>query len=604
MLLRGNGYTDLTFPKGQVMDSMEPSAHPETRLKGVPLSPGLALGRICRIRAIPFERTGTSPEGTVPDQEARFSEAREKALEALRGLEEATRQTLGPDKAAIFQAHQWMVQDPLLVDGVTAAIRTGQTAEDGVVETTLSLKAQFEALADPYFRERAADILDVGQRLHRILTGSEDLSRLPEEDCLLAVEELSPSDAALLATKKGVRGVLTSEGGPTSHFAILLKSMELPGISGLALEENLFEPGRTALCDGETGEVVLFPEPETRHRFEERLAHQERIRIKLKEVQGHPSQTRDGHPVGLWGNIAAPGEGTKVRESGGTGVGLFRTEFLFMGRTTPPDEEEQFQAYRQALEALAPFPVTIRTLDAGGDKEVPYVKGLVGEEANPFLGLRALRVCLQHQDLFRTQLRALARASAHGNLKVMLPMVSSLWEIRQARTLLEESILECRDQGHPTADRIPLGIMVEIPSAALMADRLAREVDFFSVGTNDLIQYTLAVDRQNPRLLSWYEPFHPAVLRLLALTAQGARAAGVEVGMCGEMAGDRLALPLLVALGYDDLSMSPARIPWVQETLGRLDRPSCQALWEEVSGMDSGTAIRDRLATFLESLGD
>ena len=574
-------------------------------LKGIPLSPGLAEGRICRVRSVPFQKTGGGGAASDPaGEEERFSRARERALEELKALEEATRQTLGSDKAAIFQAHQWMAQDPLLVDGVASGIREGQSAEDALVETTLALKAQFEALSDPYFRERAADILDVGQRLHRILTGSEDLSRLPEEDCLLAVEELAPSDAALLGTKKGVRGVLTAEGGPTSHFAILLKSLELPGISGLPLRDDLFVPGETALCDGETGEVVVSPSEETRSRFRDRMEQQERTRSRLKAGIDAPARTRDGHSVGLWGNIASPHDASGVLDTGGTGVGLFRTEFLFMGRTTPPDEEEQFQAYREALTALAPFPVTIRTLDAGGDKEVPYVKGLVGEEANPFLGLRALRVCLQHPDLFRTQLRALVRASAHGNLRIMLPLVSSLWEVRQARTLLEEVRAECRDQGHPTAERIPLGIMVEVPSAAILADRLAREVDFFSVGTNDLIQYTLAVDRQNPRLLSWYDPFHPAVLRLLALTAQGARAAGVEVGMCGEMAGDRLALPLLVALGYDDLSMSSARIPWVKETLLRLDRPSCQALWEEVQGMESGSAIRDRLAAFQEATGE
>lgn len=574
-------------------------------LKGIPLSPGLAEGRICRVRSVPFQKTGGGGAASDPaGEEERFSRARERALEELKALEEATRQTLGSDKAAIFQAHQWMAQDPLLVDGVASGIREGQSAEDALVETTLALKAQFEALSDPYFRERAADILDVGQRLHRILTGSEDLSRLPEEDCLLAVEELAPSDAALLGTKKGVRGVLTAEGGPTSHFAILLKSLELPGISGLPLRDDLFVPGETALCDGETGEVVVSPSEETRSRFRDRMEQQERTRSRLKAGIDAPARTRDGHSVGLWGNIASPHDASGVLDAGGTGVGLFRTEFLFMGRTTPPDEEEQFQAYREALTALAPFPVTIRTLDAGGDKEVPYVKGLVGEEANPFLGLRALRVCLQHPDLFRTQLRALVRASAHGNLRVMLPLVSSLWEVRQARTLLEEVRAECRDQGHPTAERIPLGIMVEVPSAAILADRLAREVDFFSVGTNDLIQYTLAVDRQNPRLLTWYDPFHPAVLRLLALTAQGAQAAGVEVGMCGEMAGDRLALPLLVALGYDDLSMSSARIPWVKETLLRLDRPSCQALWEEVQGMESGSAIRDRLAAFQEATGE
>ncbi|EHM10728.1 phosphoenolpyruvate-protein kinase (PTS system EI component) [Thermanaerovibrio velox DSM 12556] len=568
-------------------------------VKGLPISPGLAKGVILRIHQRPFQQTGAPQVNSEYDKQ-RFREAQEKAIEQLKALADSTKATLGPEKAAIFDAHQLMIQDPMLVDAILAAIMQGQCLEDAVVEATLSIKAQFDALDDPYFKERAADILDIGQRLFRIITGGEDISQIDDkQDYVIVTDELAPSDAAVLGIKRNVKGVVTAQGGPTSHSAILLKALEIPAVSGIPMDDS-FQRGNTILVDGVGGEVILFPSREVEEAFDRRIKAQEETRLRLKELKGKPSVTKDGISVLLFGNIASPKDTQKVLNFGGTGVGLFRTEFLFMGRSDSPSEEEQFQAYSEALKSMAPHPVIIRTLDAGGDKDVPYIKGLVGEEANPFLGLRAIRICMEYREIFMTQLRALARASAFGNLKIMLPMVTSLWEIRTARAMLAEAVLSVKDAGHKVAENIDLGIMIEVPAAAASAHVLAKEVDFFSVGTNDLVQYTLAVDRQNPRLLQWYEPFHPAVIALLENTARAAHEANIELGMCGEMAGDPLALPLLVALGFHELSMSAPRIPWIQDYLMRLTKDRCLELFQKVRSMDSGSSIREELTRFME----
>ncbi|WP_281746413.1 phosphoenolpyruvate--protein phosphotransferase [Thermanaerovibrio acidaminovorans] len=581
------------------MDSINRDPRSEVIHKGLPISPGLAKGAILRVRQRPFQKTG-SPQVNMEHDKLRFKDAQERAIAQLKELADSTRSTLGPEKAAIFEAHQLMVQDPMLVDGILAAVSQGECLEDAIVEATMAIKAQFDALDDPYFKERAADILDIGQRLFRIVTGGEDISQIDSSnDYVIVTDEIAPSDAAILGIKKNVKGVVTAQGGPTSHSAILLKALEIPSVSGIPLDDS-FQRGELILVDGIAGEVTIFPSEATRESFDKRLAAQEETRSRLKDLKGKPTVTKDGATVLLFGNIASPKDAQKVLNFGGTGVGLFRTEFLFMGRTDAPSEEEQYRAYREALEAMAPHPVIIRTLDAGGDKEVPFLKTLIGEEANPFLGLRAIRVCLEYKDIFMTQLRALARASAHGNLKIMLPMVTSLWEVRTAKAMFAEAYLAVRDQGHPVGAHVDMGIMIEVPAAAASARHLAKEVDFFSIGTNDLVQYTLAVDRQNPNLLSWYEPFHPAVIALLETTAQAAHETGIELGMCGEMAGDPLALPILVALGFHELSMSAPRIPWVHDYLLKLSKDRCTELLNRIKEMDSGSAIREELTRFME----
>ncbi|MCX7828401.1 MAG: phosphoenolpyruvate--protein phosphotransferase [Thermanaerothrix sp.] len=571
----------------------------QVTVKGLPISPGLAKGVILRIHQRPFQHSG-SPQVNSEYDKQRFRDAQERAIEQLKALADSTKATLGPEKAAIFEAHQLMIQDPMLVEAILAAIMQGQCLEDAIVDATLSIKAQFDALEDPYFKERAADILDIGQRLFRIVTGGEDISQIDDrQDYVIVTDEIAPSDAAVLGIKRNVKAVVTAQGGPTSHSAILLKALEIPAVSGIPIDDS-FKKGQVILVDGVGGEVVLFPSEQFEEAFDRRIKAQEETRLRLKDLKGKPSVTRDGVSVLLFGNIASPKDTQKVLNFGGTGVGLFRTEFLFMGRSDAPSEDEQFEAYSEAIKSMAPHPVIIRTLDAGGDKEVPYIKGLVGEEANPFLGLRAIRVCMEYRELFMTQLRALARASAFGNLKIMLPMVTSLWEVRTARAMLAEAMLSVKDSGHQVADHIDLGIMIEVPAAAASAHALAKEVDFFSVGTNDLVQYTLAVDRQNPRLLQWYEPFHPSIIALLENTARAAHESNIELGMCGEMAGDPLALPLLVALGFHELSMSAPRIPWIQDYLMRLTKDRCVDLLQKVRTMDSGSSIREELTRFME----
>jgi phosphotransferase system enzyme I (PtsI) len=569
------------------------------RFEGVALSPGVGVGKVRTIRPYAFECGGERIGGEgIAAETAAFEAALARARTELADLRARGEATLGKDKAAVFEAHGLMLEDPMLLSGIRSRIEGGRTAPDAVVETTREIRSLFEALPDPYLRERGADVEDVGRRLFRKLLGIGEID-LEGEPFLLVAAELAPSEAALLSRDR-ILGVILERGGPTSHAAILLRSLDIPAVSGVEGATERFPQGAWALCDGDEGTAILSPSPEEREAARRRIDRRERARIELRDLADAAATTRDGAPLGLWGNMAKPEDASKILSAGGTGVGLFRTEFLFMDRPAPPSEEEQLAAYGAALRGMEGKPVIIRTLDAGGDKEIPYLAQ--EPEENPFLGYRAVRLCLGRPDLFRTQLRALLRAAPEGDLRVMVPMISGIDEVRRTRSLLEECARELRREGLPAADRVPLGIMVEIPSAAILAREFAREVDFFSIGTNDLTQYALAVDRMNPRVAPWYDTFHPAVIRLIAMTAEAARDRGIEVGMCGEMAGDPLALPLLVGLGFDDLSMSPPRIGWVKRLLRRMDRSEAERVAREALAASETSEVRAVLRRYVDRL--
>ncbi len=566
----------------------------ERRLSGEPLSSGAGTGPVRIYRPLPFEETGKSQEDGAMERELkRFERVLEAVSERLKRLEQQAVKLVGPDKAALFQAHRLMLQDPMLVDGIRDLLRQGLDPGDAVVRKTQEIRALFEALPDPYLRERAADVEDVGRRIFRTLRGVPDLEDLldAESAFVLVAEDLAPSETVGLPAEK-IAGILTVQGGPTGHTAILARSLGIPAVSGLQnLLEELSDGDRVSL-DGDEGTVVVNPSEATAEVFRKRREALLREREELGCLKDLPALTVDGLEVELWGNVGKTGDAASVLKEGGTGVGLFRTEFLYLGGQQPPTEEEQYLSYRKTLEAMAPHPVVIRTLDAGGDKDIPFIRAWTGGEANPFLGYRAIRICLDHPDLFRTQLRALLRAAPHGRLRIMFPMITGVEEIRRSREMLQKSAGELEARGEVFAFPEKVGIMVETPAAAAIADCLAREVDFFSVGTNDLTQYTLACDRMNPRLGRLYDPFHPGVLRMLDLTARAACEAGIELGMCGEMAGDESALPLLVGMGFQDLSMTPTRIGRAKRRLRNLKAQDCRKLIPEVLEQDSASGVR------------
>jgi phosphotransferase system enzyme I (PtsI) len=585
------------------------------RLRGISLSPGYGVGPARIYRTVSFalssetEMPGPFKDDSPETARARFRKALEASRKQLLHLQTKSAATLGQEKAAVFAAQSLMLDDPMLSGGVEELLLQGTSPEDAVVLKTREIKALFESLPDPYLRERAADVEDVGRRIFRNLlgVGTLDLEDV-DEPVVLVAEDLTPSDTATL-TSKTVAGILTERGGPTSHTAIIAKALEIPAVSGIEKLFDLIEEGLPVALDGERGDVILSPSAEEAARFavlREKRLHTVRQLATLRDL---PAITLDGVEIGLWGNIAKP-EGTeKVLSYGGTGVGLFRTEFLYMSGDTPPGEEEQLAAYVKALKGMKGMPTVIRTLDAGGDKDVPSLRGILGDktEMNPFLGYRALRICLDEKDLFRTQLRALLRAAPSGDLRIMFPMVAGLEDLRGARQALDQVRSELEAEG-VVVPPVKVGIMIEIPAAAAMAPRLAAEADFFSVGTNDLTQYTLAADRMNSRVTRWYDPFHPGVLQLLRLTAEGALGQNIELGMCGEMAGDLDAIPLLLGLGFQELSMTPSQIPWAKRLVRALSIGVCRDIARKAltfgTAAEVRTYLQERRATLTADFAD
>lgn len=510
-------------------------------------------------------------ESEVEEEIQRLQDVLVQAKDQLQTMRNMTAKRMGNGEAAVFDAHMAFLEDPAYTGEMVQRVRDKRVNVESVVaEVTDEMAAMLASLPDEYLRARADDIRDVGNRLLHLLAGEKslDLALLPAGSIVVA-EELAPSDVA--AFSEGVAGMVTARGSRTAHAVIMAKSLGIPAVVGLGEGIQHIAENDTLVLDGDQGLVVTRPSAQEQQEIRDRIDRDLRWSQAAGKRAKEPAISRDGVVIDVFANIGHLKDIPLALANGADGVGLFRTEFLYLDSDHWPTEEEQYTVYRQSLEAFADKPVMIRTLDIGGDKPLPYAK--LPKEENPFLGYRAIRFCLDNPDIFKTQLRALLRASSHGQLWIMLPMVENLQEVRAAKSLVATCRQELATQGYPVADKIPLGIMVEIPAAAVAADTLAKEVDFMSIGTNDLTQYTLAADRGNEKIAYLYDAVHPAVLRLVRMTCEAGRKANIPVGMCGELAGDAQMTEALLGLGLTELSMGAAAIPRVKE---RVRVMSCQ----------------------------
>ncbi|MEL7654828.1 MAG: phosphoenolpyruvate--protein phosphotransferase, partial [Bacillota bacterium] len=501
---------------------------------GVPCSPGLAVEKayILDEPELSIDVNGIR-QNQIEDEVIKLDKAFDQSKEQLDDIYQKILLSVGEKDAEIIQAHQMILEDPVFYDEIKDAVRNELLkAEHAIKKKVEEQVAIFEMIDDPYIRERAADIKDVGNRLLKNVLGIEikDISSL-KENAIVVGHDITPSLMATL-DRDHVKGIIAEVGGATAHTAILARNMEIPAVLGAAGVLSMVMDGQVLVVDGSKGEIEIEPDKEKLTEIEKKIENAKIIKRELSQIKDQESKTKDGHHIELAANIGLPIDTEKVLEYGAEGVGLFRTEFLYMDRNCPPDEEEQFVSYQKVLQDMAGKPVIIRTLDVGGDKEISYFN--LPEEENPFLGYRAIRICLEDTELFKTQLRAILRASTFGNALIMFPMIASVDEVIRAKTLLEEAKEELRQRGHAFDENIKVGIMVEIPSTAIAADLFADEIDFFSIGTNDLTQYTLAVDRGNTKVSPIYNSFHPALLRLFKNVIEASEKNGKFTGMCGE----------------------------------------------------------------------
>ena len=549
------------------------------QLKGIAASQGISFAKAY----VFVEPDLTVKEVKIEDVEAevkRFEDAIEASKKELTIIKENALASLGADKAAVFEAHLLILDDPEFMGTVKTDIESKViNAEYAFKETSDMFISMFEAMDNEYMKERAADIRDVSKRILAHLLGV-DLPNpsLIDEEVIVIAEDLTPSDTAQL-NKKYVKGFATNIGGRTSHSAIMARSLEIPAVVGTSSITEDVKNGDTLILDGLDGVVLVNPDEATTAEYKEKHAKFEAQKAEWAKLVTEKSVTKDGHEVILAANIGTPADLEGVKNNGGEAVGLYRTEFLYMGRDQLPTEDEQFEAYKAVLEGMGDKPVVVRTLDIGGDKELPYLD--LPKEMNPFLGFRAIRLCLEEKDLFRTQLRALLRASVYGKLCVMFPMIATVQEFRAAKALFLEEKEKLVAEGVAVSNDIELGIMVEIPSTAVIADIFAKEVDFFSIGTNDLIQYTMAADRMSEKVSYLYQPYNPAILRLVKNVIEASHKEGKWTGMCGEMAGDSLAIPLLLGMGLDEFSMSATSILQARSQIKNLTLDEMKKLVEE-----------------------
>ena len=553
------------------------------KLTGIPASPGVAIGRVFPVdrRRARVPRYHVQAE-QIAGEHARLDAAVKASVEQLAAI----RKSLGEgEQGDILDAHRMMADDPTVLAGAR------QLVEEELLNAEWAMRRTVRELSeklgnDGYLADRRADLDEVCDRIVHNLIGETPLplASLPPEDAILVAYDLATADAAVLLASGRVRGLITDFGSKTSHTAILARALEVPAVVGAGQCSEIAKAGDLIALDGSTGEVLISPDLDEVRRFEAARAALKSRAASLLEERDLPAVTLDGRRMGMWANIEFPEEVQSVLAHGGEGVGLYRTEFLYLNREELPTEEEHYRAYVSILRQMQGKPVTVRTLDLGGDK-LPI--GHRSHEANPAMGLRAIRFTLKHPQLFRTQIRALLRASIEGNLRIMLPMIAAVSELREAKAQIKAIREELRKDGVAVAEEIPLGIMLETPAAALAADRLARECNFFSIGTNDLIQYALAIDRGNRDVAYLYRPLHLGVLRLIQAAVEGARTAGIEVSMCGEMAGDPLHALVLLALGLDTLSMNPSDIPPVKRVLRSAHRRDARELLEAAMSFSS-----------------
>lgn len=559
---------------------------------GISAASGYALGPAFLLQDSKIQVVKSEvPKENLNSEILRFEEALGKAAHELEAIKEKTRQTIGAEEAEIFSAHIMVLEDPEYSGAIKELIRAeAWNTEWAIQEVTNRFLGLFASMDNEYIRERAADLRDVSNRLLRHLLGirSQSLSEITEKVVLFA-HDLTPSDTAQLDKDKVV-GIVTNIGGRTSHSAIMARSMEIPAVVGMQDLVEKIKAGDFVIVDGSEGKVFINPTEDLIKSYKEKQTRYEAQRQELKKLVSQPSVTPDGHQVELVANIGNPQDALVAVTNGAEGIGLYRTEFLYMGRQELPSEEEQFEAYKAVAVMFGKeHPVVIRSLDIGGDKALPYLD--MPKEMNPFLGYRAIRLCLDRTDIFRTQLRAILRASAYGNIRLMYPMIATLEELRGANKVLETVKQELLAETIPFNKGLEVGMMVEIPAVAVMADRFAKEVDFFSIGTNDLIQYTMAADRTNETVSYLYQPFNLALLRLIRGVIEAAHKAGIRVAMCGEMAGDLTALPILLGLGLDEFSMSASSILPARALVRQLPWRKAQLIAEAVLEMDNPQEI-------------
>lgn len=529
-----------------------------TMIKGIAASNGIAIAKAYKLVMPDL----TVEKVTVEDVEKEikaYEDAMDHTAKELEVIKEAASKNLSAEEAAVFDAHALVLSDPELKTQVEDKIRNEKcNAAAALDEVAAMFISMFESMGDEYFRERAADIKDVSRRLLANLLGKPlPNPALIDEEVVIIADDLTPSDTTQL-NKNLVRGFATNIGGRTSHSAIMARSLEIPAVVACKTITEEVKDGDMIALDGIEGVVMINPDEETIKEYATKRDEYKAYREELKKLVNEKTVSTDGHHVELVANIGSPKDLEGVKENGGEGVGLFRTEFLYMESAELPSEDKQYEVYKEILEGMAGKPVVVRTLDIGGDKEIEAID--LPKEMNPFLGVRAIRLCFQREDIFRTQLRALLRASVHGDLRIMFPMIAALGEFRKAKGILMEEKEKLIAEGVEVSDTIQVGIMIEIPAAAVLADQFAKEVDFFSIGTNDLIQYTFAADRMSSGVSYLYQPFNPSILRLVKHVIDSAHKEGKWAGMCGEMAGEPLAAPLLLGLGLDEFSMSATSI--------------------------------------------
>ena len=546
-------------------------------LKGIAASAGVSVAKVYKLETpkVVIEKKA----GVAEEEVKKFEDALEKTKKDIEGVKERAAKRLSDEELAVFDAHLMMAGDPELAGQIKAMIENdGVNAEYATEQVANQMVEMFESMDNDYFRERAADIKDVTFRLKCNLLGLTipDLTSI-DEDSIIVAHDLTPSDTAQL--NEFVKGFATEIGGKTSHSAIMARSLEIPAVVACKTITEEVKDGDLIVLDGIEGTVMINPDEATVKEYETKRAEFIAYKEELKKLVNEKTITTDGHQVELVANIGSAKDLAGVKENGGEGVGLFRTEFLYMESAELPTEEQQFEVYKEVLEGMEGKPVVVRTLDIGGDKEIEAID--LPKEMNPFLGVRAIRLCFQREDIFRTQLRALLRASVYGDLRIMFPMIATLQEFRKAKGILMEEKEKLVAEGVKVSDTLQVGIMIEIPAAAVLAHKFAKEVDFFSVGTNDLVQYTFAADRMSSGVSYLYQPFNPSILNLLKHVIDSAHAEGKWAGMCGEMAGEAIAAPLLLGLGLDEFSMSATSILAQRKLIKSVSKADMEALVEK-----------------------
>jgi phosphotransferase system enzyme I (PtsI) len=554
----------------------------EIVLKGLGVAPGICIGKAYLVdkEGVNVVKRYTIAEADLGREENRFKSAVNKARQELSAIIQETPRELR-QHTAILETHIHLLQDKMLYGRTLDTIQQLHCNAEWALKTVVDeLKAMFQNMTEPYFRERGADIVHVSDRIMRNLVGGESVNiRNIDKRVILVAKDLSPAETSQIQLER-IKGFVTDGGGIASHTGIIARTLEIPAVLGLNNATQIIRNDDFIVVDGSTGFLIIHPTEQTLMEYEERSIRYEREKALIARESRMPAKTVDGVSIQVMGNIELPEEVVAVRTNGGNGIGLYRTEFQYMGRQGFPGEDELYDKYRDVVEVMTPRPVTIRTLDINGDKALPNQPTI--DEANPVLGLRAIRYCLKKPDIFKTQLRAILRAALYGNVRIMFPMISCCEEVRAAKALLKEAADSLAAEGVEFEYNVDVGIMIEVPSAVAVADILADEVDFFSIGTNDLIQYALAIDRGNPHVSHLYRPLHPAIIRMIKTVVDVGHQKGIKVYMCGEMAGDPIYLPVLLGLGLDELSMNPQSIPMVKNAIRKLSLKESRAFMRRV----------------------